>query len=1214
MGSALGDPTATPASTDADWTDMSGSDATTISHTVTSLVSNTAYAFQARAVSAAGNGLSSDAVMATPPPKPTEPTTVSLTETFNGSGLNGYFSLAVSWTQPTDTTIDGYQYRQTQLAGGLTASGGDREVTLSWSTPSDTTKIDKWQYRGKPYGEWANVPWTDVPSSGAGTTSVTVRSLHDGESLNNGTAYVFQVRAFDEDASDPEDPLVGDVLGDAEATPSATAGWIDVQGSTGSTTSFTLPTSFRGVNQVSLQLRAVNEAGFGAPSNTASVTLTPSKPSLSIDKTYTGPFHTVNLTWSKLQRNGADDSSVVSWQYRAVYGALDLTDSALTTTLNSASWRTIENSGPATVSFDFTEAAYPRYAFQVRAVNIAGNGVTSDPAFITITPDAPSGFSVTYNAPAMRVDGSPDSGGTATLAWTKTTDASVQRYEYCESSTEDCKDATKWRSISCPNDDCDAWSSPSHTVNLELGRTYTFQLRAVNNFSGLYDKSDVRISGAGHAATASDVVTRPAAPDEFVSGIGDTRGTAALQWDRPLLSATITRYDYRQRRISPIALGTYGWSATTPSVDGQINIGDETDGKRNVTMTAIAPYYATMATYLTDGEHVTIGDWIAVVDGSPTLKPDTTDTTKGTVTFKATAFSSSQTPPSSGSAIAVTVSSPTDWSDWTEMPAGDIVESDPHSYVVNGLDTESTYMFQMRAANTTGTGGLTPSSFYTTRGIYVTQLAALALRDGQSASYGLSLAVKPSANVTVNITSSNSRVTASPSSLTFTSTNWQTVQDVTIRARSGSDAGAVISHDTVSADAAYSGIPVRDVRVYSRPIANAGEDQQVVEGDEVTLQGSGRGRPNPWALCADASLSLPCSGSVLGQPLTYQWTSVSPALTGFNPNRATLTFTAPLVNDPIDLVFVLRVTDSRGQYHEDRVTVNVRGLFTSPGTVATPTPTPSPTPLPISTPPPSVSTPTPEPTPTATPIPTPTPEPTPTATPIPTPTFTPGPTRTPTPTPTATPQPAEGGALVSPDTETFIETEDRQARLRVPPGAVSEHLEIRMETVDVSSLSDNPYAASGETVMAVNVNTYEAGTDNLRPTTYDEGVELWLKLPAGEESACFENRAYVFEVDGEEWTRIRHGCAIDAEGTSWTISVLTHFSYYALMIRPATEPAEGLPPMPPPPSGLTGALGLGDGATPLLIIIGAGGATAALFLLWFFSFRRRRRARNDDDS
>ena len=70
---------------------------------------------------------------------------------------------------------------------GFTAMTGDEEVTLSWTDPKNSD-ITGYQFRQKE-GSDSYGSWTDISSSGATTITHTVSGL------NNGTTYTFQVRA-----------------------------------------------------------------------------------------------------------------------------------------------------------------------------------------------------------------------------------------------------------------------------------------------------------------------------------------------------------------------------------------------------------------------------------------------------------------------------------------------------------------------------------------------------------------------------------------------------------------------------------------------------------------------------------------------------------------------------------------------------------------------------------------------------------------------------------------------------------------------------------------------------------------------------------------------------------------------------------------------------------------------------------------------------------
>ena len=84
---------------------------------------------------------------------------------------------------------------------GFTATAGDMQVTLSWTNPSDST-ITGYQYRQKA-GAAAWGSWTDIPGSGAATTGYTVTSLA------NGTEYRFRIRAVNAQGNGPDSDEAG---------------------------------------------------------------------------------------------------------------------------------------------------------------------------------------------------------------------------------------------------------------------------------------------------------------------------------------------------------------------------------------------------------------------------------------------------------------------------------------------------------------------------------------------------------------------------------------------------------------------------------------------------------------------------------------------------------------------------------------------------------------------------------------------------------------------------------------------------------------------------------------------------------------------------------------------------------------------------------------------------------------------------------------------
>ncbi|MFA4814941.1 MAG: S-layer homology domain-containing protein [Candidatus Gracilibacteria bacterium] len=111
---------------------------------------------------------------------------------------------------------------------------------------------------------------------------------------------------------------------------------------------------------------------------------------------------------------------------------------------------------------------------------------------------------------------------------------------------------------------------------------------------------------------------------------------------------------------------------------------------------------------------------------------------------------------------------------------------------------------------------ITQTAAATPTGVTITESAnaTTATEGGVTDSYTVVLDAQPTANVTVAVTP-DTQVTASPSTLTFTSTNWSTAQTVTVTpvddtAVEGTHSG-VVKHTATSSDADYDGISIASV-------------------------------------------------------------------------------------------------------------------------------------------------------------------------------------------------------------------------------------------------------------------------------------------------------------------------------------------------------------------------------------------------------------------
>ena len=122
----------------------------------------------------------------------------------------GYFIALRAMRDDVPGSSTRYVYTSPKSSGlDLTATAGDGEIALSWTDPSDTA-ITKYQYAQRE-GDGAWSSWTDIPSSGASTTSHTVTGL------TNGTEYTIALRAV----KGTGDEATYDLLSSVTATPSS---------------------------------------------------------------------------------------------------------------------------------------------------------------------------------------------------------------------------------------------------------------------------------------------------------------------------------------------------------------------------------------------------------------------------------------------------------------------------------------------------------------------------------------------------------------------------------------------------------------------------------------------------------------------------------------------------------------------------------------------------------------------------------------------------------------------------------------------------------------------------------------------------------------------------------------------------------------------------------------------------------------------------------
>ena len=271
----------------------------------------------------------------------------------------------------------------------LAAEVGDARVTLSWDDPSDSM-ITKYQYRVRADGGSSWVPdWTDIPSSGASTTSYTVTGL------SNGTEYTFEVRAVESSEPGPESSVTA-TPGKLPAAPANLRGtsgpgffqvtlrwnnpgdssitkyqirissndgstwvpdWTDISGTGPNTVRQMFDFSNLGPTKERIfELRAVNSRGVGPASRITETPRDYPAPVAPRNFRATPGVSQVTLTWSD-----PGDILITNYQYRV---RADGSSSWV------PDWTDIPSSGASTTSYTVTGLTNDtEYTFEVRAQN-----------------------------------------------------------------------------------------------------------------------------------------------------------------------------------------------------------------------------------------------------------------------------------------------------------------------------------------------------------------------------------------------------------------------------------------------------------------------------------------------------------------------------------------------------------------------------------------------------------------------------------------------------------------------------------------------------------------------------------------------------------------------------------------------------------------------------------------------------------------------------
>ncbi len=302
--------------------------------------------------------------------------------------------------------------------------------------------------------------------------------------------------------------------------------WSPITGSTGETRSH-FATGLTNDAEHTFAVRAVNDGGASGPSNQASAepgaeASAPAKPRY-FSAVQVGAGE-VRLEWEP----SADPLAVVRFDYTADGGS---------------NWPRAVGSHSTTASYTVSDLTVgTTYTFAVRAVNSAGEGVSSDPWSVTIAvapADRPTALTAVAGDEQVELSWRYSGGQTSTTG-----------FQYQQKTEGDFGD--DWTDVTGST-----WTTRSHIVTgLTNDIPYTFRVRAVNVTVGSEPSNTV-------TSTPEAARSRPARPTNFnaeQNGVGQVE----LTWDTASARLSVTGYQYT-------ANGGSDWNNISGSDSGTVS-------------------------------------------------------------------------------------------------------------------------------------------------------------------------------------------------------------------------------------------------------------------------------------------------------------------------------------------------------------------------------------------------------------------------------------------------------------------------------------------------------------------------------------------------------------------------------------------------------------------------------------------------------------------
>ncbi len=752
---------------------------------------------------------------------------------------------------------------------GFSVAAGNKQVTLSWDDPDDSS-ITLWQFRQKKgSGKWTK--WTNIDGSGAGTASYTVTGL------KNDTEYRFRIRAVNAggagaqsgvEAATPSvvaKPVLTAEAGDGRVTLSWNTqpgagivswgyqyksgegnNWSATATVAGGGTTGAVVTGLDNGVEYTFRLFALTGGGrqsvwsdwkTATPMKGPGVTVTPT--ALTINEGSSGTYKV------KLD---AEPSGNVTVTVGGASGDVTVTGSPMTFTAeNYGTEQTVTVSAAA--DSDATDGT----ATLTHTASGGGyNSVTIDPVKVTVTDTTP--VLQLLADPATVTEGSSisltitsDKPLTGTLSVSLTlADRGSSGFTAADipgmlgPRTFDVnfgESATATAAVLIPTSK-DAEEENSETYRITLNDTGDYELGADKTADGTLDDGTATVSvpaaltvaeGVGNATVRVTTERAFGAATTFNVSYGSTSSTS----DADATGAgNPADGDYDNDAVTSVV-----FNATDTTKDIAIPITDDDDDETDETFTVTIAASASLPAGFRLGNAETT---VTITDDDELSKPAKPTGLTATAGDKQVMLSWDDPDDDSITLWQFRQKKGSGkWTKWTNIDGSD---DETASYTITGLENGSEYSFQIRARNAAGNSVKSETETETPMppaGVTVTP-TALTINEGSSGTYKVKLDAEPSGNVTVTVGGASGDVTVTGSPMTFTAENYGTEQTVTVSAAADSDATdgtATLTH--TASGGGYNSVTIDPVKVTvtdTTPVLQLLADPATVtEGSSISL-------------------------------------------------------------------------------------------------------------------------------------------------------------------------------------------------------------------------------------------------------------------------------------------------------------------------------------------------------------------------------------------